>query len=563
MKLKHILNTEFNVVAGAAFTIGFFSLLSRVLGVVRNRIFAGEFGAGNTMDMYFAAFLIPDFVYNLFIVGMFSSIFIPVFAREREQSPESAWRLANTALTIFTVIVAVCALIAIAFAPWLIMLVAPGFDAQKQAGAVALMRIMLLSPVLLGISNVAGSILQAHKMFFSFALAPVMYNIGIIIGAVFFVAPFGANGLALGVVLGAFLHLAIQLPPLFQLGFHFKVSFDIAHAGLRRMSRLSMPRIAGIAAYQFNIVFVSAMASTITQGSVSIFNFANDLQFVPVGIVALSFASAVFPFLADSYAKRDTDAFLDRLYGTVNQILFFVIPISIFFILLRAQIVRVILGYGQFSWEDTRLTAAALGAFAISVFAQSLIPLFSRAFFAREDTKTPVIINIVSVLLNVIFTFFFLRLMRAGGAFAFAIGALLKINGVEGMEILALPLAFSLSAIINFLWLYFAFSSRVEKFDGSRIISSLWKINCAAAVMAVFVYGALYASALFVNMHSFAGIFTQSIAGFLAGFLAYGTMAHILKIPEFFALCETVPLPARRLVSRFSFFQIDNKDIVL
>lgn len=560
MKLKYILNKEFSVVTSAAFTIGFFALLSRMLGVVRNRIFAGEFGAGDIMDMYFAAFLIPDFVYNLFIVGMLSSIFIPVFARERERSIDSAWHLAHIVLTILSVIVAVCALIAIAFAPWLITFVAPGFDAQKQAGAAALMRIMLLNPVLLGISNIMGSILQAHKMFFSFALAPVMYNVGIIIGAVFFVKQFGPIGLAFGVVLGAFLHLLIQLPPLFKLGFQFKVSFDTAHAGLRRMAMLSVPRIAGIAAYQFNIVFISAMASTVAQGSVSVFNFANDLQFVPVGIVALSFTSAVFPFLASYYAKGDTKAFLDRLYGSVNQILFLVIPLSVFFILLRAQIVRIVLGYGRFSWEDTRLTAAALGAFAVSVFAQSLIPLFSRAFFAREDTKTPVVINMSAMALNIVLSFLFLRLMRSGGSFALAVGALLKVTGVEGMEILALPLAFSLSAIVNFIWLYFAFSRRVDEFDGSRIVSSLWKINCAAGVMAVFVYGALYAGALFVNMHSFAGIFTQSIAGSFAGFLAYGIMAYMLKIPEFFVLYEAVPLPARRLISRFSFFPMDGAD---
>lgn len=560
MKLRYIFNREFNIVASAAFTIGFFSLLSRILGVVRNRIFAGEFGAGDAMDMYFAAFLIPDFVYNLFIVGMLGSIFIPVFARELERSEEDAWRLANAALTVFTVVIALFAAVAILFAPRLIMFAAPGFNAEKQAGAAALMRVMFLSPILLAISNVLGSILQAHKMFFSFALAPVMYNIGIIFGAIFFVKQLGIIGLALGVVLGAFLHLAIQLPPLFKLGFRFRVSFDTAHAGVRKMARLSIPRIAGIAAYQFNLVFVSALASTVMQGSVSIFNFANDLQFVPVGIVALSFASAVFPFLASHYAAGDTRAFLDRLYSAVNQILFLVIPVSVFFILLRAQIVRIIFGYGQFSWENTRLTAAALGAFAVSVFAQALIPLFSRAFFAREDTKTPVVINVSAMALNIALSFLFLRLMRSGGAFAAAVGAIFKVTGMEGMEILALPLAFSCSAIVNFALLYFAFSRRVEEFDGSRIIFSLWKINIAAGAMAVAVYGALYAAALFVNMRTFAGIFTQGIAGAFAGFFVYCLMAYMLKIPEFFALCETVPLPARRLISRFSFLQIDNTD---
>jgi len=364
------------------------------------------------MDMYFAAFLIPDFVYSLFIVGMLSSVFIPVFADYKERSQSEAWRLANVVLTIFVALVAVFAFIAILFAPALVSLVAPGFDATKQAGTVALMRIMFLSPILLGISHVVGSILQAHKLFFSFALAPVMYNIGIVIGALFFVGPFGATGLAFGVVLGALLHLLVQVPPALKLGFSFSPTWDIAHKGLRRIIYLSLPRVVGLAATQFNFVVITAIASTVTAGSVSVFNFANDLQFVPIGIVAFSFVSAVFPFLASSRAAGNMQVFLSRFYAAVNQILFLVIPISVFLILERAQIVRVILGYGEFSWDATRLTAAALGAFALSVFAQSLIPLFSRAFYALEDTKTPVIVNICSIGLNIALSFWFLSLIE-------------------------------------------------------------------------------------------------------------------------------------------------------
>ena len=410
MKFRHVLNTEFQLVASAALTIGFFSFLSKILGVVRNRIFAGEFGAGDVMDMYFAAFLIPDFLYNLFIVGMLSSVFIPVFAEYQERSQQEAWRLANAVLTVFVVGVAFCSLIAILFAYELVSLVAPGFDAVKREGATALMRVMFLSPVLLGVSHVVGSMLQTHKMFFSFALAPVMYNTGIIIGAVFFVKALGPIGLAFGVVLGALLHLAIQLPPVFRLGFAFKPAFDTAHDGLRKIAWLSLPRVVGLAAHQLNFVVITAIASTVASGSISIFNFANDLAYVPIGIVAFSFISAVFPFLASLSAAGDVRAFLERLYTAVNQILFFVIPISVFLILERAQIVRVILGYGEFSWEDTRLTAAALGAFALSIFAQSLVPLFSRAFYALQATQTPVLINVCSVGLHIALSFYFLSL---------------------------------------------------------------------------------------------------------------------------------------------------------
>ena len=185
--------------------------------------------------------------------------------------------------------------------------------------------------------------------------------------------------------LGAFLHLIINLLPLLHLGFKFRPVFDLTHPGLRKVFWLSLPRTVGLAAYQLNFIVITALASAVSAGSISVFNFANDLQYVPIGIVALSFVTAVFPALSSSWAEGDVKGFLDELYLSVNQILFLVIPISIFLILERAQIVRVILGYGAFSWEDTRLTAAALGAFAISIFAQSLIPLFSRAF-----TRSPI-----------------------------------------------------------------------------------------------------------------------------------------------------------------------------
>ncbi len=558
---KNILNKEFKVVLSAALTISFFSLVAKLLGLVRNRIFAGEFGAGDTLDIYFAAFRIPDFFYNILIVGILSAVFIPVFSEYLARDEKEAWKLANTVLSVFLLIFIGFCLVAIVFAPELIAVVAPGFNAEKRQAAVELTRIMFLSPILLGISNIIGNILQVKKMFFSFALAPVMYNIGIIIGALFFIKPFGVAGLAYGVVLGALLHLLIQLPPLLKTGFVFRFLFDFTHAGLRKIVVLSLPRTVGLAAYQLNFIIITAIASTLSSGSISVFNFANDLQFVPIGIIALSFVSAVFPMLSMAYANKDINTFLRELYLTINQILYLVIPISLFLILERAQIVRVILGYGQFSWEDTRLTAAALGAFAVSIFAQSLIPLFTRAFYAIHNTKTPVFINVVSVFINIFFSFYFLHLMRANGAFAHAVAAILKVSDIADISILALPLAFSVSSVINFLWLYLAFSWKMESFDSDTIIRSLFKTNIAVFIMAVAVYATLYAVAALVDMQTFAGIFTQSIAAFLAGIAVYGLASYALKIPEFFTFLQAFYLPVRKIfLSRVFPIQVNGSD---
>lgn len=561
MIFKNILNREFKVVLSAALTISFFSLVAKLLGLVRNRIFAGEFGAGDTLDIYFAAFRIPDFLYNILIIGILSSVFIPVFSEYLAKDEKEAWKLANTALSVFLLILIVFCLVAIMFAPQLISFVAPGFDAAKQHAAVELTRIMFLSPILLGISNIVGNMLQVYKRFFSFALAPVMYNIGIIISALFFIKPFGVAGLAYGIVLGAFLHLCVQLPPLLKIGFSFRFRFDIAHPGLRKIIWLSLPRAVGLAAYQFNFIVITAIASTASAGSISVFNFANDLQFVPIGIVALSFVSAVFPMLSTAWANKDADTFLRELYLTVNQILYLVIPISLFLILERAQIVRVILGYGQFSWEDTRLTAAALGAFAISIFAQSLIPLFTRAFYAVQNTKTPVFINVASVFINIFFSYYFLHLMRAQGAFAHWIAAMLKVSDIADASVLALPLAFSASSIINFLWLYFAFSWTMEAFDSETTIRSLFRINIAVFIAAFVTYVALHAVALAVNMQTFAGIFTQGTVAFLAGLIAYGASSYALDIPEFFTFWQAFYLPVKKIfLSRVFPIQVNGSE---
>lgn len=547
MRLRNLFNAESDAIFSAALMIGFFSFLSKALGVLRNRIFAGEFGAGDTMDVYFAAFLIPDFLYNLFIIGILSSVFIPIFAEYLTRNKEEAWRLASIVITLCITGLAVFAAIAAICAPWIVTLIAPGFTPEKHAQTAALMRIMFLSPILLGVSNIIGNILQVHKRFFSFAVAPVMYNIGIILGALFLVGKFGITGLAIGVVFGALLHFLIQLPSIAQLGFSFRPIFDLRHPGLKKIVWLSLPRAVGIAAQQANFIVIVAIASTVVSGSISVFYFANDLQFVPIGIIAFSFVGAVFPFLASSYAERNMDAFLDKMYGAINQILFFVIPVSIFLILIRAQLVRVFLGYGQFSWEDTRLTAACVGAFALSIFAQSLVPLFSRAFYALQDTKTPVIINVVSVLGNIGLSFYFLHLMQAQGAFAHAVATLFKVSDLSGIEILALPLAFSLTSVVNLTVLYFAFLRKVEQFDGAKVIPSLFKINLATLAMALAAYPTLRFIGDRVDMHTFMGVFIQGSLAFIIGSAVYMGVTYLLRVAEFFAVWHAFTLPIRKL----------------
>jgi len=545
--IKKILNNESKFIISAALMIGFFSLISRILGLFRNTIFASKFGTGDTIDVYFSAFRIPDLIYNLLIVGAITAVFIPVFFEYSEKSKKEALRLTNVVLNVFVLGVIILAAIVAIFAPQIVSLLVYGFSPEKIQATVDMTRIMLLSPIFLGISSILINYLQANKKFLSFALAPIFYNVGIIIGALFFVEKLGVLGIAWGVVLGAFLHLLIQLPPAWKAGFKYKFSLDIFHPGLRKMLVLAAPRIIGLFAYQANFIVITIIGSTLAAGSIAVFNYANDLQYIPIGIFALSFVTAVFPSLSKSYAQKNMKEFLSKFYSTVNQILFLVIPVSVFLILERAQIIRVLYGYGEFSWVDTRLTAAALGLFALSVFAQSLVPLFSRAFFAMGDSKTPVFINVSSLGLNIALSFYFTSLLKSGGAFAANFAEILKVADIPDIAVLGLPLAFSIAGIINLLWLYFSLSHKIEAFSSNKILYSVNRINIAAFVMVLTVYPVLYFISTLVNMHTFIGIFLQGAGAFLIGIFAYFSSAYFLKIPEFFAFWEAFTLPIKKM----------------
>ncbi len=547
MFLKNILNRESKVIISAALMLGFFSLFSKALGILRDRIFAGEFSAGREMDIYFAAFRIPDLIYNIFIIGAVGAVFIPIFLERAQKSKKEALELTSTVLNIFVLCVIFFAALFAVFASEIMSVLVYGFSQEDIQATADMTRIMLVGTVFLGVSSILGNMLQANKRFFSYAIAPILYNIGIIFGALFLTKYFGVYGLALGVVFGAFLHFLIQLPPAFKLGFKYKFSFNIFDPSLKKMVLLAGPRVIGLFAYQLNFIVITAIGSSLASGSIAIFNFANNLQFIPIGIVALSFVTAVFPFLSESYAKNNIKEFLGKFYLTVNQILFLVIPISVFLILERIQIVRVILGTGQFSWEDTRLTAAALGLFALSVFSQSLVPLFSRAFFAMGDSKTPVLVNVSSLAINIAFSFYFVGLIKGGGLFADVLGRALKVSDISDIAILGLPLAFSLGSIINLLWLYFMLSHRIKDFSSDRLLYSVNRINISVFFMVIFLYPTLYFVGSLVNMHTFLGIFLQGASAFLVGTFVYFLSAYILKIPEFFAFWQAFTLPVKKM----------------
>lgn len=558
---KIFLSRESKFIISAAFMISFFSFLSKILGIFRNRIFAEKFGASDKMDIYFAAFRVPDLIYNILIIGAFSIMFLPVYFQYFSKNKAEADKFFISILNLFSILVVFISLAFIFFVPYLMPLIVYGFSGNDLNLTIKMTQIMLLSPILLGISNILNNYLQAKKKFFTFAFAPVLYNLGIIFGALFLTQKYGIFGLAYGVLLGAFLHFLVQVYPVIKTGIFKKYQPKFFHPGIKKMFWLSLPRLFSLLVYQLNLIVIVAIASTLTEGSISIFNFANDLQYIPIGIFSLAFVSAVFPYLSESFSKGDVKGFLNKFYTTVNQILFLVIPVSVFLILERAQIIRVILGTGEFSWEDTRLTAAALGLFSLSIFAQSLIPLFLRAFFAMGNSKLPVLINSFSLVLNMFLSFYFVNLLKVNGNFRYVLGEILKVSDIPDISVLGLPLAFSVASIINLLILYFAISHKIKEYDSTKILFSVNRINISSFFAGVAVYFILHTTANFVDMHTFLGIFIQGFLAFLGGALVYLFFTYMFKVPEFFMFWQAFTLPIRRLFFAKRYFsEINGSD---
>lgn len=510
---KKLINGQINSITMAALLVALSSLISRFLGVFRDRILAGEFGAGDTLDIYYAAFKVPDLIFNLLVLGALSAGFIPIFTKllragEGKADDDAAWRLVSSVINIMGLALVLLSVAASIFAAPLIDLYAPGFDPAKKQLTVDLTRIMFLSPLFLGLSGVFGGVLQSYKRFFVYSLAPILYNIGIIIGALYLVPAWGIYGLAWGVVFGAMLHFFVQLPTVLSLGFKYRPIANFKDENVKKIGRMMVPRTLSLAISQIDLLVSTAIASTLASGSLAVFNFANNLQSFPVGIFGISFATAVFPALAANAANREK--LVESFSQTLRQILFFIFPATVLFIVLRAQIVRVVLGTGHFGWQDTLLTMEALAFFSISLFAQAGIPLLVRMFYARQNSKKPFFIGLVSVMVDI----------------GLALWLSKKI-GVAG-----LALAFSVANIVNFYLLWFFLRKELGNLDEMRILKSVSMFAAAALAAGITAQGMKIVIEPFIEMSKTWGVLTQGALAAASGLAAYLIVCAIFRSEE-------------------------------
>ncbi len=377
------------------------SIFSRLLGLFRDRLLTSNFET-SILDAYFSAFRIPDFLYNILILGTLSSAFIPLFSKliHRKDKQQEAQSLVDDVLLIVGVVMGIISVIMVVFAPYLVKLVAISYEGQKLVDAVTLTRIMAISPFIFSISSVLSSVLNAYKKFIIVALAPIVYNIGIIIGIIWFYPIWGVPGLGYGVVLGAIFHLLIQIPSVLKLNISLNVDTKLYIKNLKRLWELYWPRLLVIDTAMLSLFIGTIIAST-KPDAVTYFTLAFNLNALPLGVIAISFATAIFPFLTESYAREDEESFRDYVIEGISKNLLLLIPIMMLMLNFRSQIVRIVYGGGGFGWEETKITFQTFTILALSIPFQGLIPLLSRALFARHDTKTPMIVGIIGMLINI------------------------------------------------------------------------------------------------------------------------------------------------------------------
>jgi len=507
-------------VTKAAGIIGTATLLSRILGFIRDMLIAWFFGAGLITDAFFVAFRIPNLLRRLFAEGTLSIVFVPVFtdylAREGR---EEAFRMARSAVRMLSVILVILTIAGIAGAPLIVRAIAPGFDGPHFHTTVLLTRIMFPYMFFICLVALAMGILNVLGHFTAPAFSPVLLNLAII-GSVLFLSPrmtSPVNGLAIGVLLGGMLQLALQIPFMIRKGFYFWQSARIYHPGLKRIGKLMGPAVLGAAAYQINILVSTLLASMLPEGSVSYLYYADRLIQFPLGLFAISTSVAVLPSLSRQAAARDFKGLGDTFAFSIGMISFITLPSMIGLIVLREPIVAVIFGRGAFGAEDIRMTAHALLFYGVGLWAFSAVRIVVAAFYAIQDTRTPVRAANISIAANVVLGMALMGPLGHGG----------------------LALATSIASLINLGLLSLALRRKLGIFPWKKIVVSISKSMISSLIMGVFLLWWIHRIPS-IGCGMTPDLIFHVIYAIIVGIVIYSMSALVLQRNEFKAVIALV-----------------------
>ena len=465
-------------------------VLSRLLGLGREAAIGYQFGTSRELDAYLAAFRIPDLLFQLIAGGALASAFIPTFtAQLARDDEEGAWRLASAVANLLLILLGALALVsAIAAEPLVRYIIAPGFDPATQHLTAYLMRWMLLATVIFAVSGLCMGVLNARQHFLFPALSPSVYNLSIMAGALLLGPRLGIFGLAWGVVIGASGHLLIQVPALLREGARYRPVLGLRDAGVREVGRLMGPRVLGLAAVQINFLINTILASGLPAGRLSALNYAWLLMLLPQGIFAMAVSTAAFPTFSRLAAEGKLESVRDAFTTTLRTILFLTIPSAVGLVLLRKPLVALLLQRGAFDVSSTQIVAWTLQFYAIGLFAHASVEVTSRAFYALHDTKTPVLISLMAMAVNLGLSLWLIHPLAQGG----------------------LALSNSTATILEMILLLILLRPRLGGLMGRELIRSTAHTIFSATVMAL---------ALVWWMRSFAGhgVILQAGGGLLVG----------------------------------------------
>ncbi|MAZ29835.1 hypothetical protein CL655_00965 [bacterium] len=543
--VRRVLGLVYKEVAGlhqAAYVLAIFAVGSQLLALIRDRILASEFGAGATLDIYYAAFRVPDLLFVLFASSLSVYVLLPFVTRHQATADANRARaLLGQIMTLFLASYTVLAAVVALAAPWLMQMLFPHI--VDQSLLVTVMRILLLQPVFLGLSSLCGVVTQYHNRFVLHAISPLVYNIGIIFGIVALYPLLGLSGVAFGVVLGALGHVAVQWPLIRGSTLSFRPQRYFNWSELYDVLTTSVPRAITLSLNQVTLLVLVSLASAMAVGSVAVFQFAFNLQSVPLAIIGVSYSVAAFPTLAKLYAGNELEQFQQHIVTALRHIIFWLVPIIALCIVLRAQLVRVILGAGAFNWEDTRLTAAVFALLIISLVAHGINLLLLRALYAGGDTKTPFLVSLGTTLATVALALWIHSVYLAHSAFQTLVADALRVSDVAGTEVVVLAVAYTAG-----IWLQLACFALVAHYRYAIAWREPLRVT-AHALLAGFVgalvaYLALNFFVAGLNVDTFLGIFLQ---GLLAGLLGCAGVVGTYALLGSAELSETTASLSRRI----------------
>lgn len=511
-------------VAASIVAAGF--LASRLLGLVRTVAIAHQYGTSPNLDAYFVAFRLPDLIFQLLAGATLGSAFIPTFARVlNDRGEREAWRLASSVMNLVFVATLALAVIGLLIAPIVVPATAPGLGDETGQHreltnlAVDLTRIMMISPVLFAISGMFMGILNARHHFLGPALAPVFYNLAIIAGALI---SDSVRVLAFAVVIGAVLHLAVQVPALRLVGMRWAPLWDWKDRAVREVGRLMGPRVVGLGAYHLNFIIATFFASTVGTGAISAVNYAWLVVMTPLGLFGMAISTAAFPRMAAQAARGEADL-RDTVSSSLRLILYLTVPASVGLMILAAPLTAFLLQSGAFGSASSSLVVSAMVFYALALFAHAGIEILSRGFYALSDTRTPVGFAVLSMAVNLV------------------LSPLLVIPfGIKGLAI-----SLSLAAIVEFALLARALLARLPGVDAAEMASSVARTLAGtvlmAEVIALWLAALRLAGLLDLSDRAEAGLALAGGVGIGAG--VYFLVTRALWSEEAEVLLRRLPLP--------------------